>query len=477
MYGTKILGITTKHYGVDFTKYPTQQFAKHVVDQYKTRAADNAQFLRWTKLPFEIHGKIPKMWGSFEKFAGNKKVVFIDLGGSKNPPAAATDLMGLDLHNQRKMSVAFLKPVDYNDVISQIKDVENTVLVISSKSGKTPEIIAMAKALRNHFVNHYVSKGKTSLEAAEQANKQIMVVSDKNPKKSILRDFAQQNNLFDAHEGEFDVADGLGGRFSTAAGYMTAAIKAAGGTLKHALGFNEGAMKAIENGLSTDFNKNVPLQNALFYTDAAEQHAHKIESIGELVKSGEITPKQLSRMNLAQNEVNLYMGNTWEKGKTFDYQLNGESIKKGTGSFSVMPDANHYLAESWFNPENNNVFSLVTSDDIGEGSLRYASEHYISDSIFPDIKKFGPVVHTHIHDVTKNGHLTPEVTGVYMVNKEFETVDRGFLKDLVQGKEHLAGAQDTVTQKAVESVKESNQKIIENYEDVVSEKNRKHLLD
>lgn len=474
MYGSNILGITTKHYGVDFTKYPTEKIAKHVIRQYKMRMGDNSQMLRWVSYAKEVQHEIPEAVEKFDNFAKNKKVIFASLGGSKNPLTAATDAMGLDLHDNKKMVVAFLKPNDLNDIVSQMGPVEDAVIVLNSKSGKTPEIIAMAKALRDHCVNHYVSKGKSSLEAAELANKQIMVVSDKDPKKSILRAFAHANDLYDGKEATFQVPDGMGGRYSHLCKYVAACIRAAGGTMEQITRFYKGAEKASEKALSKNFEENVPLQTALFWTDAELKHQQNLFNKAQRLKKGTLKPETFARMNMGQNEINLYSGNMFERYKTFKDQLNKESIKDKASQFGVIPDRAHYEAEAWYHPTNNNVFSLTTCEDI-EGGLKDISERYISESVVPDLKRFGPVVHTHIEDVTPTGYLTPESTSTLMTNDAFETYDRGLLRDVLNGKHHKKGAQSTTLQPAVEGVKVSNEKMIFDYKTRVA--NPAKLLD
>lgn len=474
MNTSKVLGMVTTHYGVDFTKYPTEKIAKHVINQYKSRMADNTQMLRWVNYAKEVQSEIPAAVEKFDNFAKNKKVIFASLGGSKNPLTAATDAMGLDLHDNKKMVVAFLKPNDLNDIVSQMGKVEDAVIVLNSKSGKTPEILAMAKALRDHCVNHYVSKGKSSLEAAELANKQIMVVSDKDPKKSILRAFAQANNLYDAKEATFQVPDGMGGRYSHLCKYVAACIRAAGGTMEQITRFYKGAEKASEKALSKDFKENVPLQNALFWTDAELKQQKNLFNLGQRLQKGRLKPETFAKMNLAQNEINLYSGNMFERYKIFKKQLNEESIKNKPNQFGVIPDVAHYEAEAWYHPENNNVFSLITCDDI-EGGLKGVSERYISESVVPDLKRFGPLAHTHIEDINSKGYLTPEATSTLMTNDAFETYDRGMLRDLLNGKYHKKGPQSTVLQPAVEGVKVSNEKMITDYKTRVA--NPAKLLD
>lgn len=469
MNGSKILGIRTTHYGVDFSKYNVASLTAKVVDEIAARRNDPAQMLRWTTYAKEIDKFIPDLVGRFDKFVGDRKILFLGHGGSKNPLAAAAELMGKDLHDEKKIITAFMKPSDYRVLRQKVNNPEEWVVVVSSKSGKTPEIIAMLQAVMEDFSQYYMSKGKSPAEARALVNRQIMVVSDKNPEKSVLRKFAIANDFFDAREGNFDVPDGIGGRFSgLSCPYIISALRGAGASLKEILGFNRGVIKATENGLSRDFSENVAMQNALFWVDSDLAHAKRLHDLAGQVKRGELSPEDFSRMNLGKDEINLYVGSHFKKTSLYDDQFLKESQKTKSAHFHICPDDNHHAAESWFDRRNNNTFSVVSSANVGDGSLRYAADHYVEDSIVPDVRNYGNTMHTHIEDITPDGFAQPEAAGAYMTQSAFGTYDRGLLEQMLTGKTIEEGPQYMVLQPSVEAVKVSNQRIIRDYKERIS---------
>ena len=192
--------------------------AKIAFDKIKNKNGEGKKMLGWVDLPenYVKQKEFEDIKAAAEKIKKNSQaVIVVGIGGSYLGSRAAVEFIKSPLYNNMKKDtpdIYFLgnsiSSDNLTEIISICKEKDFSVIVIS-KSGTTTEPAIVFRILRGILKEKY----KTAKKIAER----IVVITDKNGKKSKLKSLASIKGYK-----AFVVPDNIGGRFSvlTAAGLL-----------------------------------------------------------------------------------------------------------------------------------------------------------------------------------------------------------------------------------------------------------------
>jgi glucose-6-phosphate isomerase len=174
------------------------------------------QWLKWIDLPEAQLKKAAEIQNFVDSSVKNKfdDAVILGIGGSslgaKAIIGALSDSEWNSMTKEQRNGyprIHFIENIDpdhFSEVMNKL-DLNKTIAVTVSKSGKTPETSAVYLNVRDRFKE----ASKKGLIPAEELKNHFVIIADKNPEKSLLTKEAVQKGYK-----TFEVPDDVCGRFS-----------------------------------------------------------------------------------------------------------------------------------------------------------------------------------------------------------------------------------------------------------------------
>lgn len=322
--------------------------ALEAVNDIKSRAGKKGQFLNWINfLPSNQIKNIDNIYNlaNDAKKDGSNKLAILGIGGSRHTTEALLKLIGKD------DNVVFYSSIDTVSFerFKKNLDLEKTKFLVVSKSGGTLETTVA-----------YNETKKLLQDKLPQRNlaDAFVAMTDESEEKSKLRKIVNSGDI----KLSGYVHDDVGGRFSIFDDATIFALAFLGVDKKEVIKMLETSLKAQEDYLTADVEKNDALKLAIFNaTNALEgKKKHFVEYFSDAF-SGTIL---------------------WEK------QLKNESLKSRISTdTNVGPGYLHYNAESDLDPNNKDSFYTFVSikDDKKESKAvingvvaAYSNQHPVS---------------------------------------------------------------------------------------------------
>ncbi len=331
------------------------QVGAETVNDIRSRAGREGQFLNWAgvlpKTEIENLDKIYDM-AQQAKADGATDLVVLGIGGSRHTTEAMLNMLD---KNKKVHFYSAVDPISFDRFIKGL-DLNKTKFLVVSKSGGTLETTTgynnSKKAVQDYF-------GK------EDVSDKFIAMTDASSEKSALRR--------EVDKGEIKLSglvhDDVGGRFSIFDDATIFAMAYSGVSKSDIKEMLEASLKAQEDFLNPDVNKNDALKQATFNVNAKRsgKHKHGVEYFGDA----------------------FYGATLWEK------QMKNESLKSAiTTDTNVGPAYLHYNAEADLDEENTNSFytfiNVKTDDKVTNAILRgvkaaYSSQHPISSIELKDL--------------------------------------------------------------------------------------------
>jgi len=176
----------------------------------------DGQLLKWIDLPSEELKKADKIQNFVENNVRNKftDVVALGIGGSSLGGKALVSSLVDSQWNQMSAEARkgyprmhFIENVDpdrYSEVVDKL-DLSKTLVLVVSKSGKTPEPSSTYLNMQERLKDAV----KQGIIPESELSKHIVAITDKDKSKSILKQEAIKNGYE-----QFEVPDDVGGRYS-----------------------------------------------------------------------------------------------------------------------------------------------------------------------------------------------------------------------------------------------------------------------
>ena len=322
--------------------------ALEAVNDIKSRAGKKGQFLNWINfLPNNQIKNIDNIYNlaNDAKKDGSTKLAILGIGGSRHTTEALLKLIGKD------DNVVFYSSIDTVSFerFKKNLDLEKTKFLVVSKSGGTLETTVAYNETKKLL--------KDKLPQRNLADA-FVAMTDESEEKSKLRKIVNSGDI----KLSGYVHDDVGGRFSIFDDATIFALAFLGVDKKEVIKMLETSLKAQEDYLTADVEKNDALKLAIFNaTNALEgKKKHFVEYFSDAF-SGTIL---------------------WEK------QLKNESLKSRISTdTNVGPGYLHYNAESDLDPNNKDSFYTFVSikDDKKESKAvingvvaAYSNQHPVS---------------------------------------------------------------------------------------------------
>ncbi len=315
MTETMISDLTLKLDMSNLTKY--SQNAQQAVENVKERAGKQGQFLNWIGvLPENQLKTIDNLYEMAEKAKDNKytDLAILGIGGSRHTTESLIRMIG------KEANVHFYSSVDSESFRRFINtlDLAKTQFLVVSKSGGTIET-TVAYENAKKVMQEYLER--------EDVSDRFVAMTDVSAEKSNLR---RMVNAGDIKLSGF-VHDDVGGRFSIFDDATIFTLAYVGVAKEDVVAMLQASLKAQEEFLNPDLNKNMALQQAAFNVQSklAGKQKHFVEYFGD-----------------------AFMGTTlWEK------QLKNESLKARISTdTNVGPGYLHYNAEADLDAANTDSF-------------------------------------------------------------------------------------------------------------------------
>jgi len=385
--------VQVKVTGVDFDKF--QNFATQAVEDIKSRAGVQGQFLNWIKvLPETQLANLDNLYEMAEKVKANgaEELAILGIGGSRHTTESMVKMLGVDA------KVHFYSAIDDISFARFAKklNVAKTIFLVVSKSGGTLET-TVAYENAKELVKEFTKKDNNA--------DRFVAMTDANAEKSNLR---RAVNAGDISLSGF-VHDDVGGRFSIfddATIFTLAFVGVAKADVKTML---EASLKAQEDYLKADIKSNIALQLAAFNVNSknAGKNKHFVE----------------------------YFGDAFEGATLWEKQMKNESLKAAISTdTNVGPGYLHYNAEADLDKANTDSFytfinvktdNRITNADLAGVKSAYSAQHpcaeiQLDDLSVTSIAKFielkhfetlytGNILRRTLNDVTSNDVALPEV--------------------------------------------------------------------
>ncbi len=386
---TKSSSLTTKFYGVDFSKYSSK--VSEFVNEFSSRANKSGQFLNWVDLPSKQVQRVDEIYSlasSLKNATGAKTLSVMGIGGSKHTVEHMLSINGLNIN---RSDIEFYSDIDSSSFTRFLyrlgNDVTSSNYLIASKSGSTFETKDGFLRILNRLIEAYKSQGKSEEEATKCAHKHFIAVTDGNAEKSELRRTSNENNWI----GDLFIHDDVGGRFSAFDDHALFTLAYAGMKKEDMITMLNAAQSVSTESLTADLEINDALKEGIFWADA------KSEGIDA--------------------SVHQYMGAIFENTVYWHAQMQNESVKDTLKQVAKVPDAMHHSAEAHFNPANKLVFALTVPCDNGE--CRENANSYI-EALTKSYEVTGALF-TEMVETQAMG-LTPETAGRLTQLRAFATV-------------------------------------------------------
>lgn len=315
MAETMISDLTLKLDMSNLAKYSKN--AEQAVADVKERAGRQGQFLNWIGvLPENQLKTIDNLYEMAEKAKDNKytDLAILGIGGSRHTTESLIRMIG------KEANVHFYSSVDSESFRRFINtlDLAKTQFLVVSKSGGTIETTVAYENARK-VMQEYLER--------EDVSDRFVAMTDVSAEKSNLR---RMVNAGDIKLSGF-VHDDVGGRFSIFDDATIFTLAYVGVAKEDVIAMLQASLKAQEEFLTPDLNKNMALQQAAFNVQSrlAGKQKHFVEYFGD-----------------------AFMGTTlWEK------QLKNESLKARISTdTNVGPGYLHYNAEADLDAANTDSF-------------------------------------------------------------------------------------------------------------------------
>ena len=344
--------------------------AQKAVADVKSRAGKSGQFLNWISfLPKNQIENIDNLYNLAQeaKKDGSNELAILGIGGSRHTTEALMNMIGKEDMVHFYSSV---DPISFNKFAKKLEGKEDKVkFLVVSKSGGTLETTVAYQNAKE------LVKTKTPNRKLEDA---FVAMTDKNPEKSNLRKIVENGEI----KLSGYVHDDVGGRFSIFDDATIFTLAFVGVKKEDTIKMLEASLKAQEEFLNDDINKNDALKLAIFNVNARQDGKikHFVEYFGD-----------------------AFAGTTlWEK------QLKNESLKANISTdTNIGPGYLHYNAESDLDENNKDSFftfvSVKQDDKYANAVLKgvisaYSNQHPVStielnDLSLPSIARFIELKH------------------------------------------------------------------------------------
>ena len=384
------------------------QEAVFAVNEIKSRAGQNGQFLKWVKVLPE--NQLKNLDNIYEMAEEAKKGGFTDLailgiGGSRHTTEAMMKMVGKDSHVHFYSSI---DPVSFKRFADTL-DLDKTKFLVVSKSGGTLETTIAYESAKK------LLEGKYS-----DLSDRFVAMTDKSAEKSKLR------RAVDAGEIRLSglVHDDVGGRFSILDDATLFTLAWAGVSKEDTTKLLEASLKAQDEFLNPNVDENEALRLAVFNVE--------------------------SKLNGKKNHFVEYFGDAFAGATLWEKQMKNESLKSNISTdTNVGPGYLHYNAEADLDPNNTDsffTFVYVKTDDAATKALMtgamtaYKAQHPVTEIVLPD--------------------LSVETIARFIELKHFETLYTGIiLRAKTGGKVEEGSALPEVLQPNVEIYKKEVKKL------------------
>lgn len=344
--------------------------AQKAVADVKSRAGKSGQFLNWIGfLPKNQIENIDNLYNLAQeaKKDGSNELAILGIGGSRHTTEALMNMIGKE---DKVYFYSSVDPISFNKFAKKLEGKEDKVkFLVVSKSGGTLETTVAYQNAKE------LVKTKTPNRKFEDA---FVAMTDKNPEKSNLRKIVENGEI----KLSGYVHDDVGGRFSIFDDATIFTLAFVGVKKEDTIKMLEASLKAQEEFLNDDINKNDALKLAIFNVNARQDGKikHFVEYFGD-----------------------AFAGTTlWEK------QLKNESLKANISTdTNIGPGYLHYNAESDLDENNKDSFftfvSVKQDDKYANAVLKgvisaYSNQHPVStielnDLSLPSIARFIELKH------------------------------------------------------------------------------------
>jgi len=284
MTETMVSDVTLKLDLSNLSKY--SQNAQQAVETIKERAGKQGQFLNWINvLPENQLKTIDNLYDMAEKAKDNKytDLAILGIGGSRHTTESLIRMIG------KEANVHFYSSVDSESFRRFIDtlDLSKTQFLVVSKSGGTIET-TVAYENAKKVMQEYLER--------EDVSDRFIAMTDVSAEKSNLR---RMVNAGDIKLSGF-VHDDVGGRFSIFDDATIFTLAYVGIAKEDIVAMLQASLKAQEEFLNPDINKNIALQQAAFNVQSrlAGKQKHFIEYFGDAFQGTTLWEKQLKNESL-----------------------------------------------------------------------------------------------------------------------------------------------------------------------------------
>lgn len=331
--------------------------SKRAVEDVKSRAQKPGQFLNWIGfLPKNQIENIDNLYNLAQeaKKDGSNELAILGIGGSRHTTEALMNMIGME---DKVHFYSSVDPISFNKFAKKLEGKEDKVkFLVVSKSGGTLETTVAYQNAKE------LVKTKTPNRKFEEA---FVAMTDKNSEKSNLRKLVENGEI----KLSGFVHDDVGGRFSIFDDATIFTLAFVGVKKEDTIKMLEASLKAQNEFLNDDVNKNDALKLAVFNVNARQDGKikHFVEYFGD-----------------------EFSGTTlWEK------QLKNESLKANISTdTNIGPGYLHYNAESDLDKNNKDSFftfvSVKQDDKYANAVLKgvisaYSNQHPVSTIELDDL--------------------------------------------------------------------------------------------
>ena len=331
------------------------EFAKNAVNDVNTRAGKKGQFLNWIKwLPQNQLDNLDNLYDLAEKAkqGGFTDLAILGIGGSRHTTEAMVKMLNKDEH------VHFYSSIDDESFnrFAQRLDLMKTKFLVVSKSGGTLETTIAYENAKKLLQDKF---------SCSDVSQRFVAMTDKSSEKSKLR------QKVDAGEISLSgyVHDDVGGRFSILDDATIFTLAFTGVPKADVKKLLEASLKAQDEFLNPDVDKNEALQLAIFNAD--------------------------SKLNGKSKHFVEYFGEAFAGATLWEKQMKNESLKSAISTdTNVGPGYLHYNAEADLDPQNKDsffTFIYVKNDEKPANALltgamtAYKNQHPVKEIVLNDL--------------------------------------------------------------------------------------------
>ena len=414
-YLTKVSTNTDSNVAVSFSCFDIQNMSEELKNQAISTVRElnsrlempKGQVLNWINiLPEEQLSRLDEIYNlaDWMKQNGSKKLGIIGIGGSKH---TIENMLSLNNKNEDIVFLSAVDPDSMNKFIRKLGNLNETAIIVASKSGTTLEPSTgydfVEKAFLEKFKNDYIKNGCAEDIATMKANSEIakhfVCITDGDSSKSKLRQIANEKGYKCGI-----IHDECGGRFGAFDDHSLTALAWAGLSKIDMKKMLEASLKAQKRFLSSNLSQNIALQRALFNT--------------KCVLDNKI------------HQHDYYFGDSFEGTKLWNTQLKKESHKSlyKVCADLIGPEFLHNCTESDLDEGDKNSFYTFTKIKNDRSEI-FKSYNALIDGAYIAYSQRHPVSVIELKD------LSPESIAEFVELKHFETLYTGMLLRALKNKE------------------------------------------